>query len=169
MTDPVVESKINALKQEHEEVATEVRALLGRLAADDLKRASDNPGWKCQAVAAHMSKATDSFISYSQRVRDGKNISIPGGRFAGDLLNKAGAFLSRNMGAQDMLSSYERGSQKFDEELDKSRESDWERTVTVLGETRDLEGWFRSFIDHDREHLAELKPVANLTANQSQT
>lgn len=161
MTDPVVESKINALKQEHEEVAAEVRALFGRLAVDDLKKASDNPGWKCQVVAAHMSKATDSFISYSQRVRDGKNISIPGGQFVGELLNKAGAFLSRKMGPEQMLSAYERGSKKFDDELDKSRDSDWERKIKVLGQEQDLEGWFRSFIDHDREHLAELKPVAS--------
>lgn len=157
MPNPVAESKINAIQQEYAEVAAQVSVALGNLSDEDLKKSSGNSGWRRQVVAAHLAKATGSVIGYSQRVRDGKNVNVPGGRRVLDLFNRAGAFVSRNMKPAQMVEAHAEGGQKFAAELEKSRDADWERKVVVLGKETDLEGWFRALIDHEREHLAELR------------
>ncbi|MEX2236199.1 MAG: DinB family protein [Dehalococcoidia bacterium] len=155
MVDAEVGSKINALKQEYEELGTEIRETLGRLTPEDLKKKSGNPAWRVGQVAGHISKSPGGVVRFTKNVRDGKPLNYP--TFVVDVYNWFGSRGSGRMKVEDFVPKYDEGHAKLAADIEASADDDWTRKTKVMGQELDMEGWFRLNMAHERDHLAELK------------
>ena len=155
MVQADVQSTIEALKREYEQVGSEVRETLGRLHSEDLQKKSGDAGRTVGVVAGHLAKSPGTVAGYTTRFRDGKSMNFP--RFLIDIANWFEARANRRMAADEFLPKYEEGHARFAAEIDGSGDADWDRKAKVVGQEIDLEGWFRMNIAHERDHLTEIK------------
>jgi DinB superfamily len=155
MVSPAAESKINALKQEYAALGEEVRAVLASLKPEDLTRRSGNPAWTVGVVAGHLAKSPAGVVKYTKNVREGKGMNYP--QFIVDAFNWFDARSNKRMTVAEMGPKYDEGHAKLAADIEASAGDNWERRVKVMGQEVDLDGWFRMNMDHEREHLADLK------------
>lgn len=141
----------------------EMRSLLSRLGDDTLARKAAN-GWTIGQVAGHIASGPAGNIYVLNRLRRGKNVTVPGP--LAFLINVRNWWMLRGYkrtSKQELLATVEKQHNEFFAYLNGLTDEDLDRGGEVLGLGKmTVYEYVKRSGDHPREHAADLRKTIGL-------
>jgi hypothetical protein len=130
--------------------------LLGSLSAEDWNKESGNPDLTVREAMWHMAWSVGWLGGSIDRVKDGKDFNPPG-----FILEPARRFaiwwLALRATPERAAAKYDEGHEALVKRLNAVEDADWALTISLLGETRNIEWFARQPPEHFEEHSADVR------------